>query len=221
MEVVDACHRLYQRGWVANHDGNASVRLRGDRFLITSTAISKRSVDEASLLVVDRAGKVLEGRRKPFSELDLHLAIYQARPDVQAVLHAHPVHAMAVGLVEDRLSLASLPEAVVSLGVEIPVLPRTMPRSPGGAAAVAKACATFDAMLLSGNGAFTCGDDLDQAFLRMELVEHLSAILTTARTLGAPRPLSEGELATLLEARTRAGLGPAGRAAKQALHAAR
>src|SRR4051812_718884 len=94
-ELVSTSRRLHENGWVANHDGNLSVRLHGQRLLITPTAVSKRDVDDSMLLIVDMNGKVLEGRRKPFSELSVHLAIYKARPEAEAVLHAHPPYATA------------------------------------------------------------------------------------------------------------------------------
>jgi L-fuculose-phosphate aldolase len=206
--LVEASRRLHQNGWVANHDGNASVRLNGGRLLITCTAISKRDVDEASLLVVDLEGKVLEGRRKPFSELELHLAAYRARPEVDAVLHAHPPVATAFGLCGVELAPIGLPELVVSLGARIPTLARAMPRDPVGVKQVEAAAAEYDAMLLAGNGALTLGEDLTQALLRMELVEHYAKILHAARGLGAIQPLAEGEVAQLLDARKKAGLGP-------------
>jgi L-fuculose-phosphate aldolase len=206
--LVEVSHRLHGNGWVANHDGNASVRLRGERLLITSTAMSKRDVDDASLLVVDLEGKVLEGRRKPFSELELHVAAYRARPEVDAVIHAHPPFATAFGLCGLELSPIAMPEIVVSLGSRVPTLPRAMPKDPEGVKAVERCAAEHDAMLLSANGVLTLGVDLLQALLRMELVEHYAKILHAARGLGAVSPLGEGDVGRLLEARQRAGLGP-------------
>lgn len=207
--LIAASHKLHQLGWVANHDGNISLRLTGDRLLITPTACSKADVDEASLVIVDLGGKVLEGRRKPFSELDLHLAAFRARPEIEVVLHAHPPCATAFGLVGLELSPVAMPELVVSLGETIPTLPRAMPRSREAAQAVETAATRTDAMLLSGNGALTLGADLQQALLRMELVEHYAKILSLARALGTVAPLSPGELSKLLDARQKAGLGPA------------
>ncbi len=206
-DVVRLSHRLHENGWVANHDGNVSVRLKGDRLLITCTAVSKRDVDDASLLVVDMEGKVLEGRKKPFSELELHLACYRARPEVDVVLHAHPPQATAWGLCGAELAPIAMPEIVVSLGSRIPTVPRFLPKDQKGLLAVAAAAAEHDAFLVSGNGALTLGADLTQALLRMELVEHYAKILTTARQIGHVPPLSEAELAKLLEARRKAGLG--------------
>lgn len=207
-DVVSTSRRMHENGWVANHDGNVSVRLKGERFLITCTAVSKRDVDDASLLVVDGQGKVLEGRRKPFSELELHLAVYKARPEAQVVLHAHPPVATAFGLVGQELSPIALPEMVVSLGERVPTLPRAMPRDPEGVKRVGAAAAEYDAFLLAGNGAITLGEDLTQALLRMELVEHCAKILLAARSLGTVQPLASADVQKLLEARKKAGLGP-------------
>ena len=207
-EVVAVSKRLHDNGWVANHDGNVSVRLTGDRLLITPTAYSKREVDDASLIIVDMSGKVLEGRKKPFSELELHFAIYRARPDVDAVIHAHPPYATAYGLVGAELSPIAMPEIVVSLGARIPTLPRVMPKEKPGVENLEKAAREYDAFLLAGNGVFTCANELQLALLRMELVEHYAKILTIARALGPVPALSEAELQKLLEARKKAGLGP-------------
>jgi L-fuculose-phosphate aldolase len=207
-ELVAASKRMHSMGWVANHDGNISVRLTGDRLLITPTAYSKWDVDEASLIIVDLAGKVLEGRKKPFSELELHLAAFRARPEVEVVMHAHPPHATAYGLVGQELAPIAMPEIVVSLGDRIPTLPRAMPRTPEAVKNVEAASAKVDAMVLAGNGVLTLGADLSQALLRMELVEHYAKILTAAKALGPVQPLDPGDVAKLLEARKKAGLGP-------------
>lgn len=207
-QLVATSRRLHAMGWVANHDGNLSVRLTGNRLLITPTAVSKADVDDSMLLIVDLAGKVLEGRRKPFSELELHLAAYRARPEVEVVLHAHPAHASAFGLVGLELSPVAMPEIVVSLGDSIPTVPRLMPKTPELLKAVEAAAGQADAMLLSGNGALTLGDSLEQALLRMELVEHYARILTIARNLGSVAPLPPADRARLLDARAKAGLGP-------------
>lgn len=207
-EVVAVSQRLHANGWVANHDGNISVRLNGARLLITPTAYSKRDVDDSALIIVDMEGKLLEGRKKPFSELELHLAIYRARPEVDAVIHAHPPHATALGLVGLELSPVAMPEIVVSLGDRIPTLPRAMPRDKAGVEAVEKAAREVDAMLCQGNGAFTLGPDLNLALLRMELVEHYAKIFSLARSLGTVPALADADRSRLLEARKKAGLGP-------------
>lgn len=207
-EVVAVSRRLHENGWVANHDGNVSVRLNGKRLLITPTAYSKRDVDDGSLIIVDLSGKLLEGKKKPFSELELHLAIYRTRPDVDAVLHAHPPYATAAGLTGAELGPIAMPEIVVSLGPKIPTLPRVLPKEKAGVEAVERAAREHDAMVLQGNGVFTCGPDLSLALLRMELVEHYAKILSIARGFGTVPPIAEGDLQKLLDARKKSGLGP-------------
>lgn len=207
-DVVATARRLHQNGWVANHDGNVSVRLKGDRLLITCTAISKRDVDDASLLVVDLKGNVLEGRKKPFSELELHLACYAARPEVNVVIHAHPPTATAFGLAGKEIGPPAMPEIVVSLGDRIPTVLRAFPRDPEALKCLSEVAAKHDALVLAGNGALTLGDDLTQALLRMELLEHYAKILHLAQSLGPVRALEPEQVAKLLEARKKAGLGP-------------
>jgi L-fuculose-phosphate aldolase len=205
-ELVAAAHRLHQAGWVANHDGNLSARLGAGAFLLTPTAVSKGAIREDWLITVDTSGKVVEGRRKPFGELDLHLACFRARPDVQVVCHAHPPTATGFGVAGLELGPLPLPEAVVSLG-RVPTLPLAAPKSAEGASAVERAAAEHDAMLLAGNGVITLGADVEQALLRMELVEHVAKILLVARQLGAVVELPPAMVGKLLEARAKAGLG--------------
>ncbi len=207
-QAVAHSRKLHAMGWVANHDGNLSVRLSGDRMLITATGISKADIDDAALLVVDASGKVLEGRKKPFSELELHIVAYQAREDVGAVLHAHPPYATAMGVAGASLEVAVLPEFVVSLGLGVPTAPLAMPKSPESRAVVADLVKRHNAMILAGNGVLTVGEDLSQAYLRMELVEHYAKIVTLARQMGGLRELAPDQVAKLLEARRKAGLDP-------------
>ena len=89
-QIVAFSHRLHTAGWVANHDGNITVRLASDRFLATPTGVSKAAVCRDQFIVVDGAGKVVSGSSKPFSEIELHLYVYRHRSDVRSVMHAHP-----------------------------------------------------------------------------------------------------------------------------------
>lgn len=213
---VAACARhLHAAGWVANHDGNVSVRLAdGKRFLATPTATSKRLVDAHDVITVDIEGKLLSGRRKLFGEWHLHAACFRARPDVHAVIHAHPAAATAFGAARKALGPPPLPELVVSLGAHVPLLDYAPPRSAAQDRALEQALThgDADAVLLAGNGVVAVGTDLEQALLRVELVEHWAKILVHAAALGGAQPLPPDDVKRLLEARTRAGLGRAGRA---------
>ena len=204
-ELAVYSRRLHARGWVANHDGNVTVRLGGGRYLATPTATSKAAVGAEDVLIVDEAGAKISGRGKPFSEIGLHLTVYRNRPEVNAVVHAHPPTATGFAAAGVELAQPIIAEAVVSLGVGVPTVPFG---APGASAcnALQPFVAAHDAALLVGNGALTWGVDLEQAYLRMELVEHLAKIALVAQQLGGARPIPQAAIPALLEARRKAGL---------------
>ena len=213
-QVIATAHALHARGWVANHDGNITVRRGPGRFLATPTAVSKARVDHQNLIEVDGAGKRISGTARSFSEIGLHLTVYPGRDDVGAVVHAPPPCATALAasrapLVERPFS----PEVVVSLGPWIPTVPLA---APGAAAeqALAAYVGDVDAVLLGGHGVLAWGADLETAFLRLELVEHHARIAITAQATGGVRPLPASMLPALCAARAKAGLG---RAAERAV----
>lgn len=214
-EQISAVSRLlWERGWVANHDGNVTARLEDGRILATPTAVSKRSISPDHVLVLSPEGKLLENQRlpgKPFSEINLHLVCYRERADVKAVIHAHPPTASGFSVAGVGVIAPILAEAIVSLGPGAPIIPYQRPGSPEQESALAKALVEADAALLANHGPITVGTDLEQAFLRMELVEHLAKIQLVARQLGRVNALPHEDVAFLHERRAAAGLGPAAR----------
>ena len=212
-EVVEYARQLAARGWVANHDGNITLRLGDGNFLATPTSTAKARVAVENLLVIDDTGaKVGAAGGKPFSESSLHLAVYAARPDVRAVVHAHPPNATGFAVAGVGLETPFIAEAVVSIGPGIPTVPFAAPGATA-AAALAPYLAEYDAVLLGNHGVLTWGADLEQAFLRMELVEHLAKIALVAHQLGGVQALPSSVLPALAEARAKAGLGARGRGA--------
>jgi L-fuculose-phosphate aldolase len=214
-QIAEFAQLLHCQGWVANHDGNVSAR-DGNLFAATPTATSKRIVSEANVVEFDATG-VIVGAGKLFGEIGLHLAVYERRIDVGAVIHAHPPNATAVACSGTNLIEAPfIAEAIVSLG---PRIPCTQYATPGveAKAALAPWCEIVDAVLLGNHGVVTWGADLEQAFLRMELVEHLATIAIAATPLGGVRALPGDAVNALLVARSKAGLG---KAAERALETA-
>jgi len=201
-EIVRASQLMATRAWVANHDGNVSARVASNRLICTPTATHKSRVRAQDLVVTDAQGKQLSGRGRPFSEFAMHLAIYKARGDVGAVAHAHPAFATALGVIGREL-LCFLPESVVSLGTRVPLVPMAAP-GPAAVTAMEPFFKDFDAVLVAGNGVFTWGDDVEQALLRLELVEHLATIAAHASAWGGPQPLPRDLVEKLLEARKKA-----------------
>ncbi len=196
-ELAAAVRQLAARGWVANHDGNATARLGDGRLLCTPTAMAKAEIAPETLLVLDAAGAVLAGSRKPMSELHLHRAALAARPDIGVVLHAHPPHLCAFAAAGQGLPHPFLAEAAVSLGPTLPVVALAAPGDPALDRGVAEALAVADVVILAGHGLLTVGGSPEQALLRMELVEHLARIALLAVPLGGVRPLPAAMVAAL------------------------
>jgi L-fuculose-phosphate aldolase len=201
-ELVRASQALHARGWVANHDGNLSARLDlpGDeqvRVLCSPTAVSKADVGLESLIVVDGQGAVVEGTRRAFSELSLHLAAYRARPDIGVVLHAHPPCVTAFAVAGLPIPHPFMAEPVVSLGPVIPVVEHAPPGDPSLAEGLARALAQADVAVLDRHGLISVGGSFEQALLRMELVEHLARVALAAAQLGGVRPLPADQVQAL------------------------
>ena len=214
-EIAEVARHLHARGWVANHDGNVTAR-DGSRFLATPTATSKRLIQERDLIEVDAKGQAV-GRGKAFGEIGLHLAIYERRPDVGCVVHAHPPHATAISAARDNpIETPFIAEAVVSLGPRIPRIPYAQPGD-AAKAALAPWCELVDAVLVGNHGVFAWGADPEQALLRLELVEHLARIAIAAAPIGGVQPLPAAAIPPLLAARAKANIG---RAADRAVETA-
>lgn len=196
-ELIRVSHTVHARGWVANHDGNLTAQLAPGRFLATPTAVSKGDVSGEMLIVVDGAGQVLQGTRKSFSELKLHLTAYRSRADVRAVLHAHPPTATGFAVAGIPLRGPFMAEPIVSLGSEVPLIPFGLPGDPALDANLSGALGAADVVMLGGHGLIAVGPDLDTCLLRMELVEHLCKIALVARQLGGARVLPEETIQAL------------------------
>jgi L-fuculose-phosphate aldolase len=206
-EIVRYCRRIDAKGWVANHDGNLSVRLQGGNFAATPTARGKFDLAEDDLIEVDAQGKKIAGQGGPFSEFAVHARIFKARPEVQAVVHAHPPSATAVGCANQEMITWAVPEAVVSLGPGVPLVGLALPNSDALWAELDPLLAHYDAVMIGGNGVFAWGKTVEQAYLRMELVEHLAKIFLKTLPLGGPKLLGIQQVQSLLKKRAEAGLG--------------
>lgn len=182
-QICEIGHRLWTRGLVAAHDGNISVRLENDRILCTSSGVSKGFMDPSSLVLVDYEGQPVAGNQLPSSELKMHLEIYKCRPDVDAVVHAHPPHGTAYALKGIGLPHGVMPEIDMLLG-ETPVVPYLTPGTQEFALAVADAAkAGANVLVLQRHGITTVGEDLISAWFRMESMDHCCKILMLEATM--------------------------------------
>lgn len=193
-ELVAFARRLHGKGFVASTDGNLSARRTGGGFLSTPTGLPKEELREDLVASLDAEGKALSGA--PSSEWPMHRAIYAARPDVGAVVHAHPPFATALASAGRTIDRPFLSEAVISLGT-VPLVPFALPSTDALAAEVAGALREAQAALLANHGAVTVGPDLRTAYYRMETLEQTARIFLYAEVLGGGRPLPEEAVASL------------------------
>ncbi len=203
--IVEVGKLMYQKGWVAANDGNISVRLGPDRMLCTPTGVSKGMMRAEDMVVADLAGRKIEGNAGCTTEILMHATIYQMRPEVQAVVHAHPPVSTGFAVAGRPLNLAILPEAVVALGT-VPLTDYGLPGTPELSAQLAPFIPNHDALLMANHGVVCYADSLDKAFFRLETVEHLARIALVAEILGGPRLLPRHEVRRLMDARSRYGI---------------
>jgi L-fuculose-phosphate aldolase len=204
-DIVEIGRRLYARGYTASNDGNISVRLDGDRLLMTPTSVCKGFMDRQMMVVTDLEGKKLSGERSPSSEMQMHLEVYRQRPEIQAVVHAHPPVATAFAVAGIPLDRAVLAEVVTTLG-SVPIAEYATPSTKELPEAVRKYVRAHDGMLLANHGALTLGADLYSAYYKMETIEHFANISFVARMLGGERLLSREEVMRLQGLRGRYGI---------------
>ena len=191
--IVEVGRRLYARGYTASNDGNISVRLDGERLLMTPKSVCKGFMSASMMCITDLGGKKLAGERDPSSEMQMHLEVYRQRPDANAVVHAHPPIATGFAVAGIPLDRAVLAEVVTTLG-SVPIAEYATPSTRELPEAVRKYVKAHDGMLLANHGALTLGADLFSAYYKMETIEHFAKISLVARLLGGERLLSRQEV---------------------------
>jgi L-fuculose-phosphate aldolase len=194
--ILDACHRLYEKGFVTATDGNVSARLANGNILTTRTGINKGAVTAHDLVELTLRGDVLSDRSRPSTETGMHLFIYQERPDVAAVVHAHPPYATGFATAREPLEGCLYPEVIVGFGA-IPLADYATPSTPEVAKSLRPYVRSADAILLTNHGVVAYGKDVYDAYYRMEKVEHSAHITFIARLLGGEKKLSAEELGRL------------------------
>ncbi len=201
--MAQCCRQLAERGLIAGQDGNLAVRLGPERVLVTPRGLIKALLEPSDMVEVDLAGRKLRGDRNPTSELDLHLRILRRRPDVGAVVHAHPPTATGFAVAGLGFDTFVLPELIFQVG-RVPLVPYGTPGTAELGDRVESYIGRHDALLLENHGAVTVGPTLDAAWIRMESLEHAAQIIWTARTLGHVTELTSEQVARLEELRARA-----------------
>lgn len=182
-EIVRVCQRLYERGLIAGTEGNVSARLSGDVILATTAGVCKGDIDETDVVALSPDGRPLDPNRAPSTEIRMHLAIYEQRPDVAAVVHAHPPTATGFAVAGEDFMAPVLPELLFLIG-PVPLVPYGQPGTDELPARLTPFLAGHDAFLLANHGVTTVGKSLDEALHRMESLEQGARIILAARQLG-------------------------------------
>jgi L-fuculose-phosphate aldolase len=192
---------LHAQGFVAATDGNLSVRLDQNRILVTPTGFSKGMMSPEDMVIVDLHGKKLSGFYNPSSEITMHLTIYRMRPDVGAIVHAHPCTATGFASAGIALDEPLCSEVVITLGA-VPLAPYATTGTMELSDSLRPYIPFHDAILMANHGVVAYGDDLCRAYMRMEAVEHYAKIVLATRQLGSARSLDSRELEKLVAVRT-------------------
>src|SRR3954464_5263251 len=201
-EIVRYGRMVHDKGFVAAMDGNLSVRLTEKRILVTPTGLSKGAMRPTDLVIVDPEGKRVSGRKNVTSEIGMHLMIYRTRPDVMAIVHAHPPTATGFAAAGMALTEPLVCEVVMGLGC-IPLARYGMPGTSELAQTLEPYVPDYDAILMSNHGVVAYGDTLEHAYMKMETVEHFAQIALVTHLLGRQQPLKQVEIEKLMHARTK------------------
>lgn len=203
--VIDVCRRLHDLGLLAAADGNVSVRLPDGRIAITPRGVPKSELLLQDFAFLDPDGTVLSG--DPSSERRMHLAVYRAVPEARAVVHAHPVTAIAWTLARPELAelpSGALPEVILAAG-RIPIVPMALPGTETMGATLLPFLPEHRLMILARHGGLAWGESLQEAVGAMERLEQVARILLAAEQLGGAKPLAEEDLFELRAIRRKLG----------------
>lgn len=204
-DVVRIGQLMFQKGWVASNDGNVTVRMDEERILATPTGMCKGMMHPDDLIVLDRKGNKVLGRRERTTEINMHLTIYDMRPDIRAVVHAHPPVATGFATAGKPLNLALLPEVIIAFGC-VPIAEYGLPGTEELTEPMRPLIPKHNALLMANHGVVCYGEDVFQAYFRMETVEHSARIQFVAEMLGGPNVLPRREVSKLLDSRSRYGV---------------
>ncbi len=205
LELIDACRRLHAAGLLAAADGNLSLRLGDGRIAITPSGVPKASLRPEDLAFLTLDGAVISGR--PSTERLMHLAVYRAVPEAKAVVHAHPITAIAWSIARpelEELPSDALPEVILAAG-RIPIVPMATPGTEEMGTHLLPFLPAHRLMVLARHGGLCWGESLQEAAGGIERLEQVAKILLAAEQLGGAKPLPEAELAGLRELRTTIG----------------
>ncbi len=197
-ELVEICKKVYNNGFVAALDGNLSARISADKILITPSAKCKGEITEDDLLVTDLSGNLIEGNGKISTESKIHILAYKYRPEVNAVIHAHPVFATAFAAMGEGFTKPVFPEVILTLG-KVPLCKYSTPSTDQVTQSMMPYIEYVWALLLENHGAVTFGTSIKDAYYKMEKLEHTAKIFSVIRSFGSEKIIPGYKLSELYD----------------------
>ncbi len=197
-QIIKVCRLLSEKKFVAATDGNVSARISKNEIIITPSGINKAFLKKKQLVVIDMKGKLIKGKLRPSSELNLHLEIYKKRPDINSIIHAHPPLCIAFSITGKKLDPPLLPEVALTLG-KIPIVEYATPTTNEVAKSISGYINDFNAIILQRHGSVTYSTDLYKAYNYLEKIEHAASIAYYANVIGEPKAIKQNELDKLYE----------------------
>lgn len=201
-QMCEIGKRVWDRGMIAANDGNFSVKINENEILCTPTGVSKGYMKPNMICKVDLDGNILyaDGKYKPSSEVKMHLRVYKKRPDVNAVVHAHPLYATSYAIAGIPLTKQIMPESTLALG-EVPIAKYGLPSTSEVPDSIEPFLDSYDAVLLENHGALSWGADLITAYYKMESLEFYAQLSHITQSLGGAKELPKKEVQRLIELR--------------------
>jgi len=199
-QMIETGRKLYQKGLIVATEGNLSFRLNEDQILTTASGVCKGELTPEDIVLINPAGELLEGKKTPSTEIKMHLEVYRQRSDVQAVLHAHPPYVVALTLAGISLDRPYLPESVLMLGA-VPLVPYARPSTQQVPESIRAYLKRTDTLILERHGSLTMGKTLEEAFYKLETLEHTARIIWLARQVGQVSAMASVEVREILKLR--------------------
>jgi L-fuculose-phosphate aldolase len=194
--------RLYERQLIVATEGNFTYRIDENRIVATPSGLCKGELKTDDLVLINSQGKKLSGKHNVSTEIALHLEVFKQRADVRACIHAHPANCIALMLAGKKLDKPLLRESVLLLG-KVPTAPYARPSTSQVPESIRPFIQKTDCILLDHHGSLTVGKSLNEAFQKLEVMEHTADCYINALNMGEVISLAEDEVRALMELRER------------------
>ena len=196
----------YQRFFIVGADGNISARMSDGTLLITPAGAMKGFLEPHHLAHIDMRGATVDEGPPASTEVGIHLVAYEERPEMKAMVHAHPPHAVALTIAGIDLQMPIIPEIIVTIG-GIPTAPFGTPGTDELPDSIREILRCSDTLIMQNHGSVTIGANLMDAYKKLDMLEHTAKILWLAHVAkGGLEPLPPDAVRKLLATRAMLGI---------------